>query len=334
MGVFGRVISAGFLGALGVALAMANARPRIDLLDEIQWPIVPTAAAWDAMSPTQQEAFYTAAVAAGEAHASLMGEGSKHSLSAIDVHEQLRQYFRRRGRDVYIRANMDVYYPGEPTFCPDLMVVLDVPDPGMADRRRGWWVEREGQGVDLILEMLDQGDATKDLVRNVVRFARLGVREYFVYDWRSARIHGWRLVVEGAPYTKINQDMGNLPSIVLGLELGITAGSPRFYQHGSAVDGDSALLARVNRLLGETLSSFDAAELAREEAEARAASEREARVEAEAARVEAETARVEADQARVEAEARAAAAVQAQLEAEARVAALEALLARTVVSGD
>ena len=278
-----------------------------DEADEIPWPVVPTQAAWAAMSPAEQEAFYTAVQAAAEAEAAWLAEGSKHSLSIIDVHQQLRQFFRRQRRDGFIRAHMDVYIPGENTFRPDLFVVLDVPDPGMADLRRGWWVEREGQGVDLVLEMLDYGDATKDLVRNVVRFARLGVREYFVYDWRETQIHGWRLAVEGAPYTKIIPSEERLTSIVLGLELGIEGGRPRFYQQGAVVDGDAELLAKANDRLGEAVSNFDAAVAARLAAEVRA--------EAAEARAEAERqARQAADQARVE--------------AEARVAALEALLAQ------
>ncbi len=45
----------------------------------------------------------------------------------------------------------------------------------------------EGRGPDFILEVLHLGDRKKDLVKNVERYARLGVEEYFVYDRSGCR---------------------------------------------------------------------------------------------------------------------------------------------------
>ena len=82
-----------------------------------------------------------------------------------------------------------VYYPGEPYFAPDLIAVLDVEphEPGT------WVVSAEGKGLELALESTLAGDRDKDLVRNVERYARLGIPEYSILDLKGPRIFGYRM---------------------------------------------------------------------------------------------------------------------------------------------
>src|SRR5262249_53210615 len=74
-------------------------------------------------------------------------------------------------------------------------------DYGHEDERMAWVVADEGKGPDLLLEVLHQGNRDKDLVNNVRDYARLGVREYFVYDRLRVRLYGYRLASRG-PVTR------------------------------------------------------------------------------------------------------------------------------------
>ena len=51
-----------------------------------------------------------------------------------------------------------------------------------------WDVNYEGKGPDFILEIHHHGARSKDLVLNVDRYARLGVREYFVFDRKKLEL--------------------------------------------------------------------------------------------------------------------------------------------------
>jgi len=78
----------------------------------------------------------------------------------------------RRGSPPDLSAQeLPTYYPAEPRFAPDLLVVLDVED---VDRDK-WVVSAEGKGLDWALELHVGGDRKKDAERNVARYERLGI---------------------------------------------------------------------------------------------------------------------------------------------------------------
>ena len=79
---------------------------------------------------------------------------------------------------MYLACELPVYYPGERMFAPDVIAVMDV-EP---HSRMRWVVSAEGKGLDFALEVHVAGERRKDLERNVERFARLGIREYFLFD--------------------------------------------------------------------------------------------------------------------------------------------------------
>jgi Uma2 family endonuclease len=224
-------------------------------------------------------------------------EGDLHRKSKDNVMDTLSAHFRRKGRSIYLSSELAVYHPGEPRFCPDVLAVLDVDDHD----RRSWVVAVEGRGLDVVLEVHDQGDESKDKRENVAFYARLGIRDYFVFDVGEGELTGWHLPsARSTAYRRIVPQAGRLHSRVLGLELAIEGDLVRFY------DGGALLLDG-----GEVLQKFEqkVSRLSRKVAEERSLrrlAEQRAALEAEARRVE----------------------EKARKQAEARVAELEKLLAK------
>jgi Uma2 family endonuclease len=275
-------------------------------------PVTPTAEVWAEMSPAARERFIAEAGAALMAHQEAMGEGSPHGRAKARAWRLLDDFFFRSHRLAYLNSELPVLYPGEEVFCPDLLVVLGVIDPGEVDTRMCWSVMEEGRGLDLVLEIVHRGDRRKDLVDNVTRFARLGIEEYFVYDRGRQRILGWRQVKYGArEYQAITPLGGRLASKVLGLELTLVDGRLRFLRDGSPVLGDGELLDQANILIDQAVSRSA-------EIESQLEGEVNARQAAEAARVAAESQVSEAAAARLAAEARASEEAAARLAAESR----------------
>lgn len=259
--------------------------------DPIEIPFAPTAAAWGAMSALQREAFLDEALAALQREAELCPEGAPHINAKIGIRQILGDYFARIGRRIYLGTELPVHYPGERVFAPDFLAVLDVDDPGEADTRTAWVVLEEGKGLDLVIEVLHAGDPAKDLLENVARYARMGIHEYFVYDRKRLRLHGYRLPhADAARYDSIRPQGNLLWSSVLGLDLGIVRGGLRFHHAGAEVLDTRELLSRANRILEDVEARVDAEATARQEAErrlevevsARQAAERRAEAEASA----------------------------------------------------
>jgi hypothetical protein len=139
-------------------------------------PIGPTAEAWRAMTPAARERFLVEVNDALSDPRDTMTEGRQHKQAKARIVELLGLHFRAMGRVVHVAEEMSVVYPGEPAFSPDVLAVLDVPQPE-DDPRLSWVVVDEGKGIDLAFEVLHHGDRTKDLVRNVAWYARLGIPE-------------------------------------------------------------------------------------------------------------------------------------------------------------
>jgi Uma2 family endonuclease len=220
--------------------------------------------------------------------AQLMSEGQPHKKAKSRAMDLLGLHFKAKGRDVYLAEELSVLYPGERGFAPDVMAVVDLPQPE-EDERLSWVVADEGRGPDVVLEVLHQGDRAKDLVENVERFARLRIPEYFVYDRAKQRVHGYRLAGPDAKrYERIVPQAGRIASRVLGIDLAVQDGRLRFFDGMAELFGSDDLITRLTGMV--------------ESLEAKAEAEQ-ARAEAEQARAEAEQARAEAEQARAEAEA-------------------------------
>ena len=187
-------------------------------------------------------------------------------------------YYRERA-DVYVSGDLLIYYEeGNPRVwvAPDAFVVF-----GVEDRMRGnYKVWEEGKGPDFVLEVASPTTWREDVERKPGIYARLGVREYFLFDptgeHLTPRLQGYRLV-EGeyerlSAVESIDRTL-TMPSEVLGLELRAKAGGGmRFHDPATSKDLLSHGEEHAARL--EEAAARQAAELrAEREAAARRAAE-------------------------------------------------------------
>ena len=249
-------------------------------------PRAPSQEIWDSLSDDEREQVVEALPS--EIESAYPPEGDIHRIAKDGPLGALGAYFRRIGRRVYLSSNLPVYYPDEPLFAPDLIAVLDV-DPARRDR---WVTSHEGRGLDLALEVLYRGDDRKDLERNVERFARLGIPEYFIYDRKREKLQGYALEAGEKSYRRIVPQDGRWPSRVLGLELSLEGERLRLYSGTAAVPELEELAARGERLLTDAIARVEEAEQ-RAEREARRAEQESQRAEQEARRAEQEAERAD-----------------------------------------
>lgn len=212
------------------------------------------------MTPQRREEFQLEVLAALSDPRDLMSEGRPHKRAKSRALDMLGLHFKTLGRHVYLAEEMAVMYPGEEAFSPDVLAVLDVPQPD-DDPRLAWVVANERRGLDFVLEVLHRGDRRKDLVFNVERYARLGIPEYFVYDRAQARIVGYRLPVTGERrYQRIVPQAGRYTSMVLGLDLMVQGGALRFFYGIGELISSEDLIGRLNGMVESLEAKADAAE--------------------------------------------------------------------------
>jgi Uma2 family endonuclease len=203
-----------------------------------------------------------------------MGETDEHRDEMVRHIELLRDFYH--GQRVYVSGNLLVYYEqGNPRkfVVPDAFVVKGI----AAEKRRTYKLWIEGRAPDVVLETTSRKTRHKDLVDKPQLYARLGVKEYFLFDpdqeYLDPPLQGHRLA--GEAYVRIEADAaGCLTSQELGLRLCVGDGVLEFYR----LDTGKRLLTRAER-------AARAAKRADREAKARQAAEAElARLRAELAR--------------------------------------------------
>jgi Uma2 family endonuclease len=267
------------------------------------FPMAPSAEEWEALSPAERAA--VAAALPGEVtyDEMAMPEGERHFKAKTRALDALRSYFTRQRRRIYLAAEIPTYYPAEPRFAPDLLAVLDTDDT----ERDKWVVSAEGKGLDWVLEVHVGGDRKKDAERNVARYARLGIPEYFLYDRAQNLLAAYRLASPDARvYTAILPNHGLYESRVLGLEVQVDRDRLRFY-------AGTALLLESDELIARLQAMFDEAQRRREEESRLREEESRLREEESRLREEAEQRRDEEKRLRDEAE-REVARLRAELE--------------------
>ena len=171
----------------------------------------------------------------------------------------LRVHYRDRS-DVYVSGDLLMYYEeGNPrvSVAPDLFVVF-----GVEDRMRmHYLVWKEGKAPDFVLEVASKSTWREDLGPKRDIYARLGVKEYWMYDptgeYFTPMLQGLRLA--GGTYVRqlaLTSPDGalTLTSATLGLELRAQGGEMRFR----------------DPVTGRILLSHSEAEAARQAAEVRA----------------------------------------------------------------
>lgn len=252
---------------------MASVQPTTYRIDPDD-PRAPPQDVWDRMS--EAERAQVVASLPTEVPLSLCPpEGDQHLDAKIDARRALRDFFGRTGRKVYVSSELNVYYPNEPRFSPDVFAVLDA-EP---HDRTSWVVEKEGKGLDFVIEVHWAGDHRKDHETNVERYARLGIHEYFVFDRARLSLRGFRLPDDakaGRPrrYQPILPQQGHYTSVVLGLDLMIVEEKLRFF-HGAAP------LPEADEVISKLGSALDGVIARQEELERALEEEQRARLEAE-----------------------------------------------------
>ncbi len=104
---------------------------------------------------------------------------------------------------------------------PDLLVALGVPD----GNREEYDPVVEGKPPDLLAELLSKDTRRIDMEQKRERYAKLGVREYFVFNperrFRLPRIHGWTLYRDGSALPLPVEPDGGIASTVLPVRFAI-----------------------------------------------------------------------------------------------------------------
>ena len=191
--------------------------------------------------------------------------------------------------DVYVGADMFIYHEqGNPeaVVAPDVFVVIGAPKRA-GDRRLSYKLWEEPKGPDFVLEVASRRTWVKDRDEKRALYARLGVREYWLYDPTGERIRSRLRAIrlESGGYRELAPEAAALEgrylrSTVVGLDL--------------RVDGAGELHARNPATGEEYLMPVDehvarlAAEHRARQAELRAGREATARRAEAAARTSAE----------------------------------------------
>ena len=226
------------------------------------FPLAPSQDEWDAMTERERDA--VVAALPGEVTDAEMSppEGDRHLYAKVRALTTLRGYFARQKRRIYLAGELPTYYPAEPRFAPDLVAVLDVEDR----ERDSFIVSREGKGLDWVLEVHVGGDRKKDAERNVGRYARLGITEYFLYDRARGHVAAYRLATPMArTYTPILPQRGLFFSEVLGLDVQVESDRLRFFAGTAMLLESDELVHRLEGMVETLQQKADEAVRLREE---------------------------------------------------------------------
>jgi len=223
---------------------MSAPRFVVDPLD----PRAPSREVWEQLSEAERR--YVLMTLPSEFPLAEPPEGDPHRIPKEKAFEALSEFFRSRQRQVYLSAELPVYYPDERMFAPDLIAVLDVEN----HQRMSWVMSHEGKGLDFALEISVLGNKKKDFQDNVVRYARLGIPEYFAFDVPRQRLLGWRLEnAESKNYDAIVPQAGRLRSRVLDLDLCVEDTRLRFFSGNAPLLDAQELILRLSTMVDEVL---------------------------------------------------------------------------------
>ena len=182
-----------------------------------------------------------------------MAETDLHRNWMFRIIDILQQRFE--GQQVYVSGNLLLYYvEGDPTksVAPDALVVKGVA-PGL---RRTYKVWEEGKAPDVVFETTSDSTRQNDTQRKFELYARLGIREYFLFDpladYLDPPLQGYRLGDTG--YDRIEPDStGRLSSEELGMFLELSSSGELVFrdQATGQLQLTKAQVEAANRRLAE-----------------------------------------------------------------------------------
>ena len=160
-----------------------------------------------------------------------MAETPIHRDELIRVLQTLQEAFAGHA-DVYVSGNMMMYYEeGNPraSVSPDVFVVVGVPK---LPERRVYKVWEEGASPTVVFEITSPSTRREDLRKKRELYARMGVREYYLYDplaeYLRPPLQGYRL--EDGEYRPLAPDAdGALLSQALGMRIMLVEGRLRLF---------------------------------------------------------------------------------------------------------
>ena len=127
-----------------------------------------------------------------------MGETDDHRKEMVRHIELLEDFYQ--GQEVYVSGDLLVYYvQGNPRkyVVPDAFVVKGV----VPKARRVYKIWVEGQAPDVVIETTSRKTRRKDTADKPELYARLGVKEYFLFDphqeYLDPPLQGHRLAGDG-----------------------------------------------------------------------------------------------------------------------------------------
>ncbi len=159
-------------------------------------------------------------------------ESDLHGDLMIDLIGSLRHHFRDDPL-FYASGNLFIYFEeGNPRVSvgPDVFAVRGVPNR----RRNVYKVWEEKKGPDLVVELTSKTTHAEDLKRKPAIYAKLGVKEYFLFDPEGRLRPTLRgFVLRGGAYELLEAALKPdgtlvLASQVLGLELHASGDSARW----------------------------------------------------------------------------------------------------------
>ena len=125
-----------------------------------------------------------------------LAETDTHYRQITDLKFSLEQYCIRKFGQVYVAANLFLYYvEGDPrkVVAPDIFVVLGV-SPG---DRRIFKLWEEGKSPDVVFEITSKSTRIDDIGNKKGLYEALGVSEYFLFDplqeYMELQLRGYRL---------------------------------------------------------------------------------------------------------------------------------------------